>query len=82
MRTKEQDCNAWLEMCNNCSNHSEFFAGLITAIWENTLPYVQLCDEMCDKFSIATLSKDTEAIKELYKIVNLSNYQKQKIEQL
>ncbi len=79
MRTKEKACTAWREMCKNCSNHEEFFAGVFSAIWDNTLPYVQLCDEMCDKFSIATLSKDTAAIQELYNTVNLSDYQKQKI---
>ena len=79
MRTKEKACTAWREMCKNCSNHEEVFAGTFSAIWENTMPYVQLCDEMCDKFSIATLSKDTDAIQELYKNANLSDYQKQKI---
>ena len=79
MRTKEQACTAWREMCKNCSNHEEFFAGVFSAIWENTMPYVELCDEMCDKFSIATLSKDTVAIQELYNTANLSDYQKQKI---
>ena len=48
MRTKEQACTAWREMCKNCSNHEEFFAGVFSAIWENTMPYIELCDEMCD----------------------------------
>ena len=79
MRSKEKACTAWREICKNCSKHDEFFAGVFSAIRENTMPYVNLCDEMCDKFSIATLSKDTEAIKELYKTANLSDYQKQNI---
>ncbi len=82
MRTKEKACMAWREMCKNCSNHEEFFVGVFSAIWENTMPYVQLCDEMCDKFSIATLSKDTTAIQELYNTANLSDYQNQKIESM
>ena len=82
MRTKEQACRAWREMCKNCSNHEEFFAGVCSAIWENTMPYIELCDEMCDKFSIATLSKDTVAIQELYKTANLNDYQKQKIKSM
>ena len=40
MRTKEQACTAWREMCKNCSNHEEFFAGVCSAIWENTMPYI------------------------------------------
>lgn len=82
MRTKEQACTAWREMCKNCSNHEEFFAGVFSAIWENTMPYIELCDEMCDKFSIATLSKDTVAIQELYKTATLNDYQKQKIKSM
>lgn len=82
MRAKEQACTAWREICKNCSNHSEVFAGTFSAIWENTMPYIQLCDEICDKFSIATLSKDTIAIQELYNTVHLSDYQKQKIKSM
>ncbi|MGN1336975.1 MAG: hypothetical protein ACI4WW_00665 [Candidatus Coprovivens sp.] len=82
MRIKEKACNAWLEMCKNCSRHEENFAGVFTAVFENTMTYVDLCDEMCDKFSIATLSKDTDAIQTLYNTANLSDYQKQKIKSM
>lgn len=82
MRTKEKACAAWKEMCKNCNNHEEFFAGVFSAIWENTMPYVQICDEMCDKFSIATLSKDTVAIQELHNTADFSDYQKQQIKHL
>lgn len=79
MRAKEDACNVWLKICNNCKNQEEYFAGSYTAVWENTMPYIQLCDEMCDKFSIATLAKDAKAIQELYNTANLSDYQKEKI---
>lgn len=82
MRAKEKACRAWVEICENCSNHDEFFAGVFSAIWENTMPYVQMCDEMCDKFSIATLCKDTVAIQELYNMANLSDYQKEQIKSM
>ena len=82
MRTREQARTAWHEMRKNCSYHEEEFARVLSPIFENTMPYVQLCDEMCDKFSIATLSKDTAAIEELYNIANLSDYQKQKIKSM
>jgi len=82
MRKKDKAIKAWKEICNNCTNHEEYFAGLSSAIWENTMPYVELCDEMCDKFSIATLCKDTAAIQELYNTTILSDYQKQKIKSM
>jgi hypothetical protein len=37
------------------------------------MPFVEMCDEDCDKFSVATLSKDTEAIKQLYDTIKLDD---------
>lgn len=82
MRTKEQACTAWREICKNCDDHEEYFAGVYSAVWENTMPYVNLCDEMCDRFSIATLSKDVDAIQKLYDTASLSDYQRQRIESM
>ncbi len=79
MRIKKQACTAWIEITENCNHQEELFADGLSAVWQNTLPYVQLCDVICDKFSIATLSKDNVAIQELYNTVNLSDYQKKKI---
>ena len=73
MRKKEQACQAWRDICKNCENEEEYFAGVFTAAWKKTLPFVEMCDEDCDKFSIATLSKDTEAIKYLYDSINLDD---------
>ena len=82
MRSKEKACTAWREICKNCSDHEEYFAGIYSTVWENTMPYVQICEEMCDKFSIATLCKDTTAIQELYDTTTLTDYQKQKIKSM
>ncbi len=82
MRKKEQACQVWKDICENCKKENEYFAGVTLCVWKETLPYVKMCDLDCDKFSIATLSKDIEAINQLYNNVNLSNYQKQEIENL
>ncbi len=82
MRKKEQAMEAWTKICRNCEDDEEYFAGTLNAVWKNTLPYVQECDEMCDRFSLATLSGDSEAIQELYRTADLSEYQKQKIKSM
>lgn len=79
MRAKEKTCTAMQKIFENCSKHTEQIDDMVITMFENTMPYVQLCDEMCDKFSVAILSKDTDAIHELYNIANLNDYQKQKI---
>lgn len=82
MRKKEQACQAWKDICKNCENEEEYFAGVFTAAWKKTIPFVVMCDEDCDKFSIATLSKDTEAIKHLYDTINLDDKIKEKIKKM
>ncbi len=83
MKTREQACIIWSEICKNCKRHEVSLpGGVYNTIFENTLPYVQLCDKMYDKFSIATQSGDIAAIHELYNTANLSDYQKQKIENM
>lgn len=82
MRKKEQACQAWKDICKNCENEEEYFAGVFTAAWKKTLPYVKMCDLDCDKFSIATLSKDIEAINQLYNTINLDDTIKEEIKKM
>lgn len=82
MRKKEQACQVWKDICKNCENEEEYFAGIFSAVWKKTIPFVEMCDEDCDKFSIATLSKDTEAIKQLYDTINLDDRVKEEIKKM
>ena len=82
MRKKEQACQVWEDICENCENEEEYFAGVLTAAWKKTIPFVEMCDEDCDKFSIATLSQDTEAIKQLYDTINLDDGIKEEIKKM
>lgn len=34
MRKKEQACQAWRDICKNCENEEEYFAGVFTAAWK------------------------------------------------
>lgn len=79
MRKKEQACQAWKDICKNCENEEIAFFGIYTTVWKKTLPFIEMCDEDCDKFSIATMSKDTEAINQLYKTINLDDKIKEEI---
>ncbi len=82
MRRKTETGKIWLEICNNCKSHEEIFAGAISAKREGTLSYIQKSDNISDKFSLAILSGDVEAIKELYKSTILTDYQKKLIKEL
>lgn len=82
MRKKEQACQAWKDICANCKNETECFAGVFTASWKKTMPYINMCDLDCDKFSLATISKDIEAISQLYTTVNLDDKIKLEIKKM
>lgn len=82
MRKKEQACQAWKDMCANCEDEEEYFYGVFNNAWKKTLPYVEMCNLDCDKFSIATLSRDTEAIDQLYNTVKLDDTIKKEIKKM
>lgn len=82
MRRKTEACKVWLEICDNCKNHEEVFAGSFSAVWENTFSFIEKASNPVDRFSLATLSKDREAIQSLYESTNLNDYQKSLIKEL
>lgn len=82
MRKKTEACKIWLEICNNCKNHEESFAGCFSAVWEDTLKFIEKATNPVDKFSLATLSKDTKAIQSLYDTISLNDYQKSLMKEL
>lgn len=82
MRKKDEACKIWLEICHNCKNHEEMFAGCFSAVWEDTLKFIEKANNSADKFSLATLSKDTKAVQSLYDSISLNDYQKSLIKEL
>ena len=82
MRKKDEACKIWLEICHNCKNHEEMFAGCFSAVWEDTLKFIEKAIDPADKFSLATLSKDTKAVQSLYDSISLNDYQKSLIKEL
>lgn len=82
MRKKVDVGKTWLDICNNCKKNSELFAGVFSASWKDTIKYIKQVENPADKFSLATLAKDKEAIQLLYDSISLNEYQKNMISKL
>ena len=82
MRSKKEASVIWDEICNNCRRHSKEFAGIPYVVREGTISYIRKLDNLADMFSLAILSKDQEAIAELYNSIDLSEHQKELLEDL
>lgn len=82
MRSKKEVNTIWDEICNNCNDRDEVFAGVTSNVWEGTISYIKKLDNPIDMFSLATLSKDKEAIDELYNSITLNERQKELLEDL
>ena len=83
MRKKIEACKIWLEICNNCKNNDEMIAYHCFSVgWKDTLKFIEKPINPADKFSLATLSKDTKAVQSLYTSIRLNDYQKSLIKKL
>ena len=83
MRKKEQAIKAREAVQANCEiENRKDFGSVSNFVWKKTLPYVEMCDLDCDKFSIATICKDTEAINKLYDTVHLDDMILEEIKKL
>lgn len=82
MRRKSEVGKLWFDICDNCERGSDFFAGVFSGAWTGTLKYVEQAERPEDKFSLAILAKDAEAIDVLYEKIPLNDYQKKLMTQL
>lgn len=83
MPKKDEACKIWMEITDNCKSYEgEFDDGSLYAIFEDTQKYIEKASNPADKFSLATLARDTKAIQFLYNSINLNNYQKTLIKKL
>lgn len=82
MRKKTESWLVWKDIHNNCDYVEEDFYGILSGVYKNTILYIKKLNNPADMFSMATLVKDQEAIKELYNTVKLSDYQIRMIKKL
>ena len=50
MRKKDDACQIWTEICNNCESHEQKFAGSYHFVWEGTFKYIEKASNPDDKF--------------------------------
>ncbi|HAB67669.1 MAG TPA: hypothetical protein DCE23_09920 [Firmicutes bacterium] len=82
MRRRNDAGKIWLYICRNCVSSEQEFAGSYTAVWKDTLKYIIGVDNVVDRFSLALMTKDKEAIDALYKTIDLNAYQKELLNEL
>lgn len=82
MNAYEKEIKLWKEICDNCPSDDEYFYGVFSGVWSDTYKYVSQADTLAGKFALALCTKDMEAIEKLYSETPLTEYQKQKIEDI